>query len=333
MRKVRRYLQRIEYAFIAHRCCLALSAMLVFGAVAIHADTAGSPYNPPMEIQVSPGFTLTRTTLTEREIPVLLLAADEAIDTKMPVVIALHGGAMPEVLDQPGMTAKEAWFLPEEFHNAPYILARAGCLVVIFDAWWAGERFRPEYRDMARENPFNAAVRGWTETARDVSLVLDALSEVSGADVARVGVCGRSGGAITALMAARRDKRISTVVSWAGCADVEAFLRSKAPPEVAEQLLSAAPDARKQLQEFDPIYELNALPPRPILLINNRSDPATPVALAQTFYERLLPRYGVDGARLRFSVRDTSEATHKMSEQDYAEGCAWLIRHLVKTSP
>ena len=230
-----------------------LAALLVVASPA-WSDDAPSPYNPPMDIDVRPGFSLEKRTLTEREIPTLLLSKDGADPAKRPVVIALHGGGMPEVLEAPGMTAKEAWFVPEEFHDAPYLLAEAGCLVVIFDGWWAGERFKPAYRDMVRENIFAAAVRGWVETARDVSLILDALEELQLGDTNRVGACGRSGGAITSLMVAGRDKRIKAVTAWAGCADMVAFFKTKAPAELTGPLIERAPKTLEVLQEFDPIH-------------------------------------------------------------------------------
>jgi len=290
----------------------------------------GSPYNPPADIDVPLDFVLEKRTLTELKIPTILLSHEDFAGRQKPVVVALHGGGMPELLDAPGMTAKEAWFIPEEFHGAPYTLARAGCLVVIIDAWWAGERFRPEYKEIVRNNIAAAVVRGWTETAEDVRLIIDALAEVPGADVTRVGVCGRSGGGVAALMAARLDKRVDAVVSWAGCGDIGAFLRTKAAPEIIDKLLAAAPDAIKQIKAYDPIFGLDALPPRAILLLNNRTDPAVDSSLAVTFAKKLSPFYHDHPELLQCRLRDTDEPTHKMSKRDYAEGCAWLVEHLVK---
>ena len=319
-----------------HHCLRLTSALfvapwtMVLLLVVQTADTAESesPYNPPIEIDVRDGFVLNRVNLTERKIPALVLSKSDPKASKKPLVIALHGGGMPEILDAPGMTAKEAWFDREEFHDAPYTLAEAGCMVVIFDAWWAGERFRPEYRQLVRDNIANAVVRGWVETARDVNLVIDALAERPDVDINRVGLCGRSGGAITALMAAHRDSRVVAVTSWAGCADVKAFLYGKAPVDVVDGLIEAAPEVRKLLQEFDPIYNLDAMVPRAILLMNNRADPAVPLALAAAFHKKLKPAYVDHAARLKLRILDAPEPTHKMTPQDYEVGCTWLVTHL-----
>lgn len=85
-----------------------LSFFLCATAFSAESETLESPYNPPMAIDVRPGFVLEKATLTERQIPVLLLSKTGGEASKKHVVIALHGGGMPEVLEAPGMTAKEA---------------------------------------------------------------------------------------------------------------------------------------------------------------------------------------------------------------------------------
>jgi dienelactone hydrolase len=291
-----------------------------------------SPYNPPMHIEVKPGFVLEKETLTKRQIPTLLLSKEHAGTTKMPIVFALHGGAMPEVTTPPGMTAKEAWFVPEEFHDAPYTLATAGCLVVIIDAWWAGERYKPEFKAMVKENYFGALVRGWVETVRDIPLLIDALAQRADVDTNRVGLCGRSGGAIISLMVAGQDDRVKAVTSWVGFADIEGSARTKLPGPFVDRALSKAPDVKEMLQQFDPIHRFKALPPTAVLLMNNRTDPAVPLVYPEALHDKLKPLFSEMPNRLRFRVLDTPEPTHKMTKQDYDEGCAWLIQHLAPSA-
>lgn len=304
--------------------CIGLFVLVV----CVTSEEVASPYNPPASINVRSGFTLEKGVLTDREIPTLLLSSDRVSVGKRPIVIALHGGAIPEVLDEPGMTAKEAWFVPEEFHDAPYTLAEAGILVVIIDAWWAGERYRPEHARMVEANYLEALVRGWVETTRDVSLVIDALAKRDDVDVERVGVCGRSGGGIVSLMAAARDTRVTAVTSWAGCSDIEGLARSKAPDAVVDGFIADAPGVKDLLKEFDLTYHASSAPPTAILMMNNRKDPAMPIALAEATHEKLLAAYADMPERLRFRVLDTKRATHTMSRENFDEGCEWLIRHL-----
>ena len=118
------------------------------------------------------------------------------------------------------------------------------------------------------------------------------------------------------------------MTSWAGCADIEGFARTKLPDTVVDHSLSAAPDVKEMLKQFDPIHRPKAMPPTAVLLMNNRTDPAMPLVLAQAIHDKLMPLYSEMPDRLRFRILDTPEPMHKMTKQDFDEGCAWLIQHL-----
>ena len=300
-------------------------ALAVFGV----ASAQESPYGRMETVDVRDGYSIERATLTERDIPVLLFSKDSTSDAKRPVVFLVHGGGMPDVLQPPTMWAKESWFF-DDLQPVPYALADGGILVVLLDTWWAGERFRPEYRSIVRENVLKGVVKGYTETTRDISMLIDALPEVARADPSRIGVTGRSGGAIISLMAAARDDRVTAITAWAGGPDMMTFAYAKIPEKIVNRFVESDPEITALLNEFDPVHTFANMPPAAVFMLNNRNDPAIPVETVEHLYAELKPLYIETPDRLELHIRDPAEPTHAMTETDYQEGCAWLIRWLTE---
>lgn len=307
-------------------------AACLFGLLVSTTNVAfaqASPYSTPQPIELKEGFALEKQTLTEREIPVLLLSKKKFADEEKPVVFLVHGGGMPDVLSKNDPWAKEGWF-DAKYHDVPYTLAEGGILVVLMDHWWAGERYKPEYRDVVKKNYLGSVVRGFIETAKDIPLLIDAMSSVDGADVSRIGVTGRSGGGIVSLMATALDPRVTAITSWVGGPDLMEFARSKMPQRTIDHFLKGAPEIITLLDEYDPIHRFSTMPPTAILMMNNRNDPAVPVATAEAMYQLLKPLYADSPENLKLHILDPAEPTHAMTKENYDEGCAWLIEHLTE---
>jgi dienelactone hydrolase len=291
------------------------------------AAAEDSPYRAPWDIDVREGYTLEKQTLTDREIPAILFWKNEHADATKPIVFLLHGGGMPDVTSGSDRVAKELWFLPE-FYGVPYTLADGGVLVVMIDQWWAGERFKPEYRDVVNKNYLGSVIRGFVGTTQDISLVIDALAKRHDADTERVGVTGRSGGGIVSLMAAANDPRVVAVTSWVGEADLVEVAKTKMPEAMARLFLMQDPELNELLEQYDPIHRLDAMAPTAVLMINNETDPSIPIEVVRRFYDTLAPHYASAPDLLEFRVMTPSQATHDLTREDYAAGCAWLLEHL-----
>ena len=127
---------------------------------------------------------------------------------KLPVVVALHGF---------GCSKEE---------SAPRLprLAGAGFLAVAIDGFLHGQRREPSVfaRNLANlADDFAIWVHQTcvSRTARDVSRIIDSLSDLPQADPSRIGVTGVSMGGCSALVLACREPRISAAVSMIGAAD------------------------------------------------------------------------------------------------------------------
>lgn len=308
-----------------------ISAVIVLIVLGLHAVTEAevvdTPFETPPEIVVKDGYTLNRQVLTENEIPVLLLRKDEFSDVRTPIVFLLHGGGKPDVMQEEGLVAKEQWFA-ERFFDTPYMLADGGLTVVLMDQSWAGERFDPDSRKVVLKNYFEALIDGFVQTAVDVSAVIDALSDRDDLDTTRVGTCGRSGGGIVSLILAVSDPRIAALTSWVGSANLVEMGYEKMPPRVLDRLIDRSETVVETLQTYDAIHNLEKIPPKAVMMLNNTNDPHVPFRVAKTLYDALIPLYEDHPKKLRFVERTPGEATHQLTEADYREGCEWLVKWL-----
>lgn len=78
-----------------------------------------------------------------------------------------------------------------------------------------GRTVRDKYRVIVKHNYLDSVFRGYTETTKDIPSLIDALSEIKGADPERIGITGRSGGGIVSLMAATYKPHVTAITSWA----------------------------------------------------------------------------------------------------------------------
>jgi dienelactone hydrolase len=277
------------------------------------------------------GYTLTKTQIGERKIAAYVLNAASLTETKRPAVILIHGGSILDSLTFSKPQYKGEWFIPL-FEDTPYRLAAAGMLVVAIDAWWAGERHLPKHEELARANPMAAVLHGYVETSYDVSQVIDYLLTREDIDPSRIGVAGRSGGGIISLMSACNDDRVQTVVAWKAGADFVELSHLRGESVQFNQAMNNDSGFRQELQQTDPIYHYQKIPPKALALIGNLNDPLMPRQGAQKLYDKLRPLYETVPDRLMIKLFETPIPTHDLQPEAFALGCAWFEKHLGRKS-
>ncbi|HEY1651078.1 MAG TPA: alpha/beta hydrolase [Acidimicrobiales bacterium] len=209
----------------------------------------------------------------------------DGADGPLPVVALIHGGF---------------W---RQLYTRRLMHPLAGAVVA--RGWIA---YNIEYR---RVGTFGRG--GWPATFEDVSGALDALTEVTGADLRRVATCGHSAGGHLALWAgsARRTTqtappshpvRVCTAVSLAGVVDLVAAARQMVGGTAVPALMGGDPDevpdryARGSPAELLPLGV-------PQLLVHGGADRSVPASLSAAYVERArakgddafylaLPEYG-----------------------------------------
>ena len=279
-----------------------------------------------------PGYTLTKECLGERKIWAYLLSADRAATERRPVVILIHGGAMVDLLATAKPQYKGEWFILH-FDSIPYRLAKSGMLVIAIDAWWTGERYKREYATLAQSDPMAAVLRGYVETALDVSQVIDSLSHRDDIDLNRIGVAGFSGGGIISLMAACKDDRIKAVVAWKAGPDFVKLTHLRGQGALINKSLNENAEFRTSLQQNDPINLYQSIPPKALALIGNFEDPLMPRQVVEALYEKLQHLYAMYPEKLMIKMYETPRPTHDLQPAAFELGCEWLERFLGPDRP
>lgn len=273
-----------------------------------------------------PGFSLERITIGEATIHAVVLSKAE-VATKRPAVILIHGGSIIDALMAPGLPYKEEWFRPV-YEDVPYGLAAQGMVVVAIDAAWAESRLSPE--DRAQSVRPELLFTYYIQAARELSQVVDYLCERPDVDPARIAVAGKSGGAITALIAACQEPRLAVVVSWKGGADFIEMTRLKGQQRMLDEMFMRDASFRDILERADPIHHFEGIPPKAVALINIRDDPAMPRQGAEALYEALRPLYANSPERLTLTLVDTPKPTHDDQIEAFDAGRAFLEKHLLQ---
>ena len=170
----------------------------------------------------------------------------------------------------------------ESYPNALSIFARAGFLAVGVDAIGHGERLA---RDFAGEtSSFQKILRWADESAREVPVLVDALTNLLGSALGRVGLSGVSFGGYVAYAAFAREPRLAALVAILGSPDYTAG----GTLEGAE----AAGESPHRVPE--------RFAGRPLLAVNARHDQSVPPEHARRFVERLRPLYAAQPERLDY---------------------------------
>ncbi len=159
--------------------------------------------------------------------------------------------------------------------------------------------------------------------------ILDYLEALPEVDPERIAVAGSSTRGFVALEALVRDERLAGGAVRVTCGDYHEFLRSSSLALAGEERhlvdgeLVLDPDYEATLREREPIRFAERFPPRPLLMLNGRRDPAIPFACAQRTARALRDAYARAGTpeRFRFVVYD--EAGHDLGRGADEEILRW----------
>ncbi len=310
---------------------IALVAVLGFataGLLTIDPIPAKHTYNLQAVFYPEPsahqGYQLTKVRIGERNVSAYVLTKEGSERSPRPAVILSHGGGITDLLEYKHPQYKGEFFI-SRFEHVPYRLADAGFLVVAIDNWWAGERYKPEYAEMAQAEPLRSIFRAWVQTRIDVSSVIDVLEKRDDVDPNRIAVAGWSGGGIVSLMSMALDERVATIVAWKAAPDFMTKISARGQGMLVSNAFKNDQDFIQELKEGDAIYHYENIPPRPLAIIGNYEDPAMPRILAEQFVELLKPSYAEHPDRLRLSLYKTPKPTHDLTRESLVEGCDWLI--------
>lgn len=166
-------------------------------------------------------------------------------------------------------------------------------------------------------------------TAKDVTVILDALARRPDVDASRVAATGVSMGSSTAMVLAWREPRVRVVASIVGAVDFWWDVTKIAPgPEQEARKASYGPRLRELVTSIDPKTRFGQIPPKAVCLINGGRDEYIDIESVRRFVAELDPLYEKDRGRLRF--QPFPEAGHGVTEAMWKEAQEWIVRGLTK---
>jgi len=238
----------------------------------------------------------------------------------LPVVVFLHGLGRDK----------------EELADRLPDLAAAGLLVVAVDAFLHGERREPSVFP-AHTDELGASQAIWvhqtciSHTARDVSRIIDHLSDLPQADPSRVAVAGMSMGACTALVVAARDRRVAAAVSLCGATDGWWDVTKTPPgPEQDARREGYSPRLRQLVDSVDSMQHMAGMPPKAVLLLSAGRDRYIDARSVEAYARRLKALYADDAEKVAFFLEP--DAGHEVTDLMWQRTTAWFARHL-QTQP
>ena len=247
------------------------------------------------------------------------IAIHPASDGPFPVAICLH------------------WFRGAKENLEPWCrdLAARGIFAITLDAYLHGERsvagifHGDNIAALGDEYSVWVHQTSIARTARDVSVILDALARRPDVDATRVAVTGMSMGSSTALVLAWREPRVRVVASLVGAVDFWWDV-TKLPPGPEQETRKAAysPRLRELVNSLDPKSRFDRLPPKAICLINGGRDEYIDLESVRRFVANLTPLYREEPALLRFVP--FPEAGHGVTAAMWKEAQDWIVRGLEK---
>ncbi len=208
-------------------------------------------------------------------------------------------------------------------------VADAGFLAVAVDARMHGERIDVAFYSKTSENFARTFYSVVTETAADLTQVVDFLKERPDVDPNRLGLMGVSMGGFVSLIATQLEKRVKAVASVIGAGDFRFFGEKVCSQKVLpyEQQLMGHPDeeTEKLIKKCDPLGNLKKFPPTALLLMGGATDPLIPKEGIVQLYEGLKPLYASDPENLKLSMYDVG---HEYTLEMEAEVVQWFTKHL-----
>lgn len=247
-------------------------------------------------------------------IPVLTCKRDTTI--RKPLAILCHGA-----------TEKKEQFLQTGLLHR---FAQRGYYAVALDNRLSGERkpkksLHQRVREFGKLDFYEKLVSA-DETAKDVSILIDAISCSEEVDASRILILGVSLGGIIAIKSMQRDERISAGITLISTFDL------KIHPLAPELLQKFCVRDKINLavtygEAHNPIDALPALNQRPLLLVNGgKKDKLVDIERVRASQEILKKSYTDHPERLQ--IRVFNNLAHRFQKQEWdqvwREICIWL---------
>lgn len=227
------------------------------------------------------------------------------------------------------------WFRGAKEDLEPWCrdLAARGVFAIAIDAYLHGERsvagvfHGDDIASLGAEYSIWVHQSSIAHTAKDVSVILDALARRVDVDTTRVAATGFSMGSSTAMVLAWREPRVRVVASIAGAVDFWWDV-TKIPPSPEQEARKAAYGARLRelVNSIDPKPRFARIAPKAVCLINGGRDEYIDLDSVRRFVKELEPGYAAEPSRLRFLP--FSEAGHEVTGAMWKEAQDWIVRDL-----
>jgi len=296
--------------------------LLTFFPAALSAATGSPPEIQILERMELPGG-LVREKLRlpgfDPDEAVLAIAIHPASGGPFPVAVVLHSfrGAKENL---------EAWCRD---------LAARGIFAIAIDAHLHGERsiagifHGDNIASLGGEYSIWVHQTSIARTAKDVSVILDALARRPDVDASRVAATGVSMGGSTAMVLAWREPRVRVVASIVGAVDFWWDVTKLPPgPQQESRRASYGPRLRELVDSIDPKPRFSRIPPKMLFIASGGRDEYIDIESVRRFVADIEPLYGKDRKRLRFLP--VPEAGHGVTEDMWKEAQEWIVRGLEK---
>ncbi|XP_011652622.1 uncharacterized protein LOC101220970 isoform X1 [Cucumis sativus] len=274
------------------------------------------------------------------QLPILIMSMKESRQQKRPGIVFLHS------------TNKcKEWLRPllEAYASRGYV-------AIAIDSRYHGERAKTKttYRDAL----ISAWKKGDTmpfifDTVWDLIKLADYLTRREDIDPCRIGITGESLGGMHAWFAAAADTRYSVVVpiigvqsfGWAVDNDKwQARVESIKPVFEEARIELGMNEINKEVvkkvwnriapgldSQFDSIYSVPAIAPRPLLLLNGADDPRCPVAGLDAPVSRIQTAYQKFGCPENFKFITQTGIGHEMTTEMVKEASDWFDKFLCES--
>ncbi len=223
----------------------------------------------------------------------------------------------------------------EDFEGWCRDLASQGIFALTIDAHLHGERsiagifHADNIASLGGEYSIWVHQTSIAHTAKDIPIILNALSHRKDIDISRVAATGFSMGASTAMVLAWREPRVTVVASLAGAVDFWWDVTKIPPgPEQEKKIASYGPRLRELVCSIDPKNRFDKIPPKALFLANGARDGYIDIESIHRFVANLEPLYEKDKNRLRF--HPFPDTGHEVTEAMWKEAQEWIVKDLKK---
>ncbi|MGV3723818.1 MAG: alpha/beta hydrolase family protein [Actinomycetota bacterium] len=265
----------------------------------------------------------------------MLVVRPKNASRRRPAVLALHGTRGRKEGMEPWLTE----------------LAGRGFVACATDARWHGELAQGDYEDAIIESYRTGKGHPWLyETVTDTIRALDYLQTRTDVDGERIGMIGISMGGMNTWLTAAADPRVKVAVPCIGvtsfgyqleksqhgprCATLPRFHQAVAK-SLGEPTVTARV-ARKAWSKvlpgiadrFDCPRMLEAIAPRPLLILNGEDDDRCPLEGVRQCYAAANAAYKKAGAADRLKLIVAPDTGHRVTDAQQTAALDWFVRWL-----